>query len=49
VSKTALAELLVRVCAFGAACGGRLRELDLNPVIAAGDSVCAVDWLLLLN
>lgn len=49
VSKAAIADLLVRVSLFGAEHAARLRELDLNPVIAAGLTLYAVDWLLLLD
>ena len=34
---------------LGVALGGRLRELDLNPVIASGATLFAVDWLLALD
>jgi acetyltransferase len=49
VSKAALADLLVRISLFGSRHGARLRELDLNPVIAAGPALYAVDWLLVLD
>jgi acetate---CoA ligase (ADP-forming) len=49
VSKAAIADLLVRISLFGAAHGARLRELDLNPVIASGATLYAVDWLLVLD
>jgi acetyltransferase len=49
VSKAAIADLLVRISLFGAAHAARLRELDLNPVIASGATLYAVDWLLVLE
>ena len=49
VSRAAIADLLVRVSLFGAAHAARLRELDLNPVIASGPTLYAVDWLLVLD
>jgi acetyltransferase len=49
VSKAAIADLLVRLSLFGAAHAARLRELDLNPVIASGATLYAVDWLLVLE
>jgi acetyltransferase len=49
VSRAAIAELLVRVSLLGAAHAIRLRELDLNPVIAAGASLHVVDWLLVMD
>jgi acetate---CoA ligase (ADP-forming) len=49
VSKAALSDVLVRVSMFGAAHAARLRELDLNPVIASGATLYAVDWLLVLD
>lgn len=49
ISKAAIADLLVRVSLFGAQHAARLRELDLNPVIASGATLYAVDWLLVLD
>jgi acetyltransferase len=49
VSRAAIADLLVRVSLFGATHAARLRELDLNPVIASGPMLYAVDWLLVLD
>jgi acetyltransferase len=49
VSRAAIADLLVRVSLFGAHHAARLRELDLNPVIASGATLHAVDWLLVLD
>jgi acetyltransferase len=49
VSRAALADLLVRISLFGAAHAARLRELDLNPVIASGATLYAVGWLLVLD
>jgi hypothetical protein len=37
------------VSVFGAAGGGRLRELDLNPVLAGSTAVVVVDWLMMLD
>ena len=47
----ALATMLSRLSAFGAAAGPRLRAVDLNPVLAlpdgayALDAVVEIDWL----
>jgi acyl-CoA synthetase (NDP forming) len=49
VDRSALTRLLSAVSVFGAAAGTRLRELDLNPVLASGDGVIAVDWLMVLD
>jgi len=49
VDRAALARLISAVSCFGAAAGGRLQSLDLNPVLAGPDGATAVDWLLLLN
>jgi hypothetical protein len=49
VSRAAIADLLVRISLLGAAHAIRLRELDLNPVIAAGASLHVVDWLLVMD
>jgi hypothetical protein len=37
------------VSCFGAAAGPRLRELDLNPVLAGPRGATAVDWLMVLE
>lgn len=49
VNHEALMRMISAVSQFGAAAGGRLQELDLNPVLAGPDAVIAVDWLLVLN
>ena len=49
VDRAALARLISAVSRFGAAAGARLRELDLNPVLASEHGVTAVDWLMVLN
>ena len=49
VDRAALARLISAVSAFGAAAGGRLRELDLNPVLAGPGGARAVDWLIVLD
>lgn len=49
VNREALAQMISAVSLFGAAAGNRLRELDLNPVLAGPEAVVAVDWLLVLN
>ena len=49
VDRVALAKLISAVSCFGAAAGGRLQSLDLNPVLAGPDGAIAVDWLLLLD
>jgi hypothetical protein len=41
--------MISAVSTFGAAAGGRLKELDLNPVLAGAGGVTAVDWLMVLN
>jgi hypothetical protein len=41
--------MISAVSVFGAAAGGRLRELDLNPVLAGPDGAIAVDWLMMLD
>ncbi len=48
-NRTALIEMICAVSRFGAAAGGRMKELDLNPVLLDGKSAVAVDWLLVLN
>ena len=49
VSRAELADMIASVSALGAALGVRLRELDLNPVVASGTALYAVDWLLVLE
>ncbi len=49
VSRAELAQLVANLSSLGVALGGRLRELDLNPVIASGATLFAVDWLLALD
>jgi acetyltransferase len=49
VDRAALTRLVSAVSRFGAAAGTRLKELDLNPVLAGRDGVTAVDWLMVLE
>lgn len=49
VDKAKLASLVAAVSRFGAAAGARLKELDLNPVLAGPDGALAVDWLMILQ
>ena len=49
VNRKAVAELISAVSRFGAAHSARLRELDLNPVVATPGGVVAVDWLMVLE
>ena len=49
VDRAALCRFISAVSVFGAACGLRLRELDLNPVFAGPEGAVAVDWLLVLQ
>jgi len=49
VNREALMQMISAVSQFGAAAGGRLQELDLNPVLAGPDAVIAVDWLMVLG
>ncbi|MDP1717326.1 MAG: acetate--CoA ligase family protein, partial [Burkholderiales bacterium] len=49
VKREALMKMISAVSLLGAAAGGRLQELDLNPVLAGPDAVIAVDWLMVLN
>lgn len=49
VDRAAVAKLVSAVSRLGAAAGSRLRECDLNPVLAGPDHATAVDWLLVLG
>ncbi len=49
VDRKAVAELVAAASRLGAAAGPRLRELDLNPVLAGPEGAVAVDWLLVLE
>ena len=49
VQRARLAQLISAVSCFGAAAGGRLRELDLNPVLLSREDAVAVDWLMVLD
>jgi len=49
VDRSALERLISNVSALGAASGNRLRELDLNPVVADATGAIAVDWLLVMD
>jgi acetyltransferase len=49
IDRAALTRMISAVSTFGAAAGGRLKELDLNPVLAGAGGVTAVDWLMVLG
>lgn len=49
VDRAAVARLISAVSCFGAGAGTRLKELDLNPVVASADGAIAVDWLMVLG
>jgi acyl-CoA synthetase (NDP forming) len=49
VDRAALVALLCAVSRFGAAAGGRLEELDLNPVLLSTDAAVAVDCVMVLR
>jgi acetyltransferase len=49
VDRAALVEMLCAVSRFGAAAGGRLAELDLNPVLLSTDGAVAVDCVMVLR
>ena len=49
VNRAALTRLVSDVSRFGAAAGQRLKEADLNPVIAGPDGATAVDWLVMMR
>lgn len=49
VDRQALTDMISAVSLFGASAGGRLVELDLNPVMCGPRSALAVDWLMVLK
>jgi acetate---CoA ligase (ADP-forming) len=49
VNRGLLTDMVSAVSRFGAAAGARLRECDLNPVLAGPDGAVAVDWLVVLE
>jgi acyl-CoA synthetase (NDP forming) len=49
VNKEALAQLICAASELGAAAGRRLKECDLNPVLAGPEGALAVDWLMVLD
>ncbi len=49
VDRAALTRLISDVSRFGAAAGARLREADLNPVLAGHGGATAVDWLVMMR
>ncbi|MEX0732677.1 MAG: acetate--CoA ligase family protein [Aquisalimonadaceae bacterium] len=49
VNREALINMLCGVSRFGAASEGRLRELDLNPVLLSRDGAVAVDVVMMLD
>jgi acetyltransferase len=49
IDRKALAALIAAVSRFGASAAGRLRELDLNPILAGPSGAIAVDWLMVLD
>ncbi len=49
VNLPALAELVARVSEFAADHADRVSELDINPVICAGDTILAADALIVRN
>ena len=49
VDREALVEMLCGVSRFGAATEGRLRELDLNPVLLSESGAVAVDVVMVLD
>jgi acyl-CoA synthetase (NDP forming) len=49
VDREALERFISAVSVFGAALGGRLCELELNPVVANEKDAVAVDWLLVME
>ena len=49
VDRQAVARMVSAVSCLGAAAGPRLRELDLNPVLAGPEGATAVDWMMVLD
>lgn len=49
VDRGALAALLCAVSHLPEAAGDRLKELDLNPVLASAEGAVALDWLVVLT
>src|SRR5690606_10084477 len=49
VDRERVAEQIAAVSRFGAAAGNRLRERDLNPMLATAEQCVAADWLLALQ
>lgn len=49
INREALTAMISNVSCLGAAAGSRLKELDINPVLAGPLGVTAVDWLMVLN
>ncbi|MBI3069377.1 MAG: acetate--CoA ligase family protein, partial [Betaproteobacteria bacterium] len=49
VDRAALTGLISALSRLGAAAEGRLKELDLNPVLAGPAGATAVDWLMVLD
>ncbi|MBM3358396.1 MAG: acetate--CoA ligase family protein [Betaproteobacteria bacterium] len=49
VDREALAQLICAASELGAAAGHRLKECDLNPVLAGPEGALAVDWLMVLD
>lgn len=49
IHRQALTQMISAFSCFGAAAGLRLKELDLNPVLAGPDGVAAVDWLMIVE
>jgi acetyltransferase len=49
VDRDAVTRVVGAVSCFGAAAGARLKELDLNPILAGPGGGVAVDWLIVLT
>jgi acyl-CoA synthetase (NDP forming) len=49
IHREALTAMISNVSCVGAAAGSRLKELDINPVLAGPLGATAVDWLMVLN
>jgi acetate---CoA ligase (ADP-forming) len=49
VDVEAVKRLISRVSLLGAGAGGRLAEVDLNPVLCGPEGAVAVDWLMVLE